>query len=156
VGGVKPAGKASVPEPLDIYYDGSRCAQAMTEVDLGRLEMQVLGLLRPDESIPVRKVQGRLAANGRTLAYTTVMTVLSRLHDKGAVRRRKHGNRFLYSTARRAQSIKQGILGRVQKLLYSGERSRAIAALIDDQQVSEDELRALRKLIDERLRARRV
>ena len=127
----------------------------MTDVDLGRLQMQVLGLLRPDESIPVREVQCRLEAGGQALAYTTVMTVLTRLHEKGVVRRRKQGNRYLYSAALRTQSIKRGILGRVQELLYSGERSRAVAALIDDEQVSEDELVALRRLIDERLTERR-
>ena len=30
------------------------------------------------------------------LAYTTVMTVLSRLHEKGALERQRHGRAFVY------------------------------------------------------------
>jgi predicted transcriptional regulator len=54
---------------------------------LGPLEariMQVLWSCDPGEYAPIREVLRRLDDD---LAYTTVMTVLSRLHDKGLVRR---------------------------------------------------------------------
>ena len=48
-------------------------------MDLGPLEMRVLGLLSPGEAASVAQVRGRLEVEGHGLAYTTVMTVLTRL-----------------------------------------------------------------------------
>lgn len=53
-------------------------------------------LLWREHPISVRTVCDRL---GGTLAYTTVMTTLDRLHKKRLLRRRKDGNAFLYEPA---------------------------------------------------------
>ncbi|MDO3400276.1 BlaI/MecI/CopY family transcriptional regulator [Mycolicibacterium neoaurum] len=53
---------------------------------LGTLERSVMDQLwRADEPLTVRQVHGELSAQ-RSLAYTTVMTVLRRLADKGFAR----------------------------------------------------------------------
>lgn len=123
------------------------------EPELGPLEMKVLGLLG-SEPAAVGDLQQRLRQGGDDLAYTTVMTVLVRLLDKGVVVRIKEGRRFLYSAARRAPAVSRGILARVQRSLFGQDRVRPILALLDDAELSEDELRALRKTIDDRLRRR--
>jgi predicted transcriptional regulator len=82
------------------------------------------------------------------------MTVLVRLCDKGMVVRTKEGRRFLYSAARRAPAVSRGILSRIQRSLFRGDRVRPILALLDDGELSDEDLRALRKTIDERLRRR--
>ncbi|MFM9370747.1 BlaI/MecI/CopY family transcriptional regulator [Streptomyces sp. Da 82-17] len=63
----------------------------------GELEGQVLGALRAAGG-PVNAgwVQERLGAG---LAYTTVMTILTRLLAKGAVTRRREGRSFLWEPA---------------------------------------------------------
>lgn len=121
--------------------------------ELGPLEMRVLGLLGP-EPVAVAELQSRLAEGGEALAYTTVMTVLTRLHKKGLAARRKDGNRYLYTAARRAPSVIEGILARVRGALFQGDRTRPILALLDDEELSEGELRELRKAIDERIAGR--
>ena len=50
----------------------------------------------------VREVLGRL---GQELAYTTVMTVLDRLHHKGQVHRRKEGVAWCYSAAAPQEAV---------------------------------------------------
>ncbi|MEU6141856.1 BlaI/MecI/CopY family transcriptional regulator [Streptomyces sp. NPDC047081] len=63
----------------------------------GELETQVLGALRKaDVPVTAAWVQERL---GGGLAYTTVMTVLSRLLDKQAVTRKRAGRSFVWSAA---------------------------------------------------------
>ena len=59
-------------------------------VELGPLEMRILGFLDGAEPQSVADLRARL---GNELAYTTVMTVLSRLHDKGLVVRVKEVRR---------------------------------------------------------------
>ncbi|MEJ7734067.1 MAG: BlaI/MecI/CopY family transcriptional regulator [Polyangiaceae bacterium] len=123
------------------------------DTELGPLEMKVLGLLGA-ESAAVGDLQQRLRQGGDDLAYTTVMTVLVRLCEKGMAVRSKEGRRFLYSAARRAPAVSRGILSRIQRSLFRGDRVRPILALLDDAELSDDDLRALRKTIDERLRRR--
>jgi predicted transcriptional regulator len=120
--------------------------------ELGPLEMQVLGLLDPDEPLPVASIQARLASAGAELAYTTVMTVLVRLLKKGLVVRKKEGNRFLYAASGRSPGVSEGILTRIHRTLFQGDRTRPILALLDDEALSADDLRALRRVIDERLK----
>lgn len=121
---------------------------------LGPLEMQVLGLVG-DEPVAVSVLRDRLAAAGADLAYTTVMTVLVRLHKKGLLSRKKDGNRWLYLRTRRAEPVAAGVLTRVRRALFQGDRTAPIAALLMDETLSVDELRALRSQIDEALERRR-
>ena len=63
---------------------------------LGELESAILGVLWDSGSkLAVRRVQEGLERE-QTLAYTTVMTVLDRLFDKGLVAREKDGKAFVY------------------------------------------------------------
>ncbi|HKP63332.1 MAG TPA: BlaI/MecI/CopY family transcriptional regulator [Polyangiales bacterium] len=117
---------------------------------LGPLEMQVLGLLDATEGRSVGDVQARLAEQGQESAYTTVMTVLGRLHEKKLVLRDKDGRRYVYRTASRAAPFKQRLLQRMQRALFS-DRLAPIAALID-QDLDRGELHALKRLIDEKLK----
>lgn len=57
-------------------------------------------LWQADAALPVRDVLAELN-HGRSspLAYTTVMTVLSRLAERGVVRRRSAGRGYVYDAA---------------------------------------------------------
>jgi predicted transcriptional regulator len=70
---------------------------------LGALETEVLGTLRELEEAPARDVRKTLDRHGTRVAYTTVATILSRLYDKGLVRRRREacrgGERYVYRPA---------------------------------------------------------
>ncbi|MCA9593813.1 MAG: BlaI/MecI/CopY family transcriptional regulator [Myxococcales bacterium] len=119
---------------------------------LGPLEMQVLGLLDRTEASTVAEIQARLSKAGAEYAYTTVMTVLSRLHDKGMVRREKRKNRYHYRATARDSALKRGLLKRVQRALFS-DRLAPIAALLDED-LSQAELLELRRHIDARLKGK--
>jgi predicted transcriptional regulator len=59
----------------------------------GELERRIMDALWDRGRATVREMVGRL---GGGLAYTTVMTVLDRLHTKGRVKRRKEGKAWHY------------------------------------------------------------
>lgn len=67
---------------------------------LGSLESEVLASLRVLHRASAREVQASLESSGRPLAYTTVSTILGRLHAKGLVVRRRQrcrgGIRYRY------------------------------------------------------------
>jgi len=116
--------------------------------------MQVLGLLRVGEGQGVSEVHEALSEDGHELAYTTVMTILSRLHEKGLLTRTKVGRRFVYQPNAKVSETKASILQRIHGKLFRGTRLAPIAALIDAEDLDHAELRALRRLVDEKLRER--
>ena len=62
-------------------------------------ELEILKVLWRDGPKPVRHVRDALAAAGRELAYTSVMTVMNIMADKGYVRRNKNprdGGGYVY------------------------------------------------------------
>jgi predicted transcriptional regulator len=120
---------------------------------LGPLEMRVLGLLDAHEARSVGEVRRRLAGEGHAAAYTTVMTVLVRLHEKGLVRREKEGPRYAYRVAAHTGRFKHNLLQRVQRSLFA-DRLAPIAALLD-QDLDATELRELRRLIDTKLKEKK-
>lgn len=122
----------------------------------GSLEMQVLGLVAERaEPASVTEIQAELRRRGHELAYTTVMTVLSRLHAKGQVARRREGRQYLYAAASaRTERTRARILATVAGSLFQGGKFRPLLALLkDDDGISESELRELRAEVDRRLKA---
>jgi predicted transcriptional regulator len=139
--------RASGPCLDENYYVRSMCR--VTE--LGPLEMRVLGLLDPSAPRSVAEVREMLARQGTDVAYTTVMTVLARLHDKRVVVRAKDGNRYLYRQAARVPQVKAGVIARLRSALFQSDRLRPIAELVEND-LSREELASLRELIDARLK----
>ena len=88
--------------------------QGRPAAGLGPLEAEVMGVRwRTGRPLPVREVAAALNA-GRTaaLAYTTVMTVMSRLAGKGILARSRAGRRFVYTpvAADAAEIAVRGVL----------------------------------------------
>ncbi|MER5255863.1 MULTISPECIES: BlaI/MecI/CopY family transcriptional regulator [unclassified Streptomyces] len=84
----------------------------------GELEAQVLAALREAEGPATAGwVQERL---GGDLAYTTVVTILTRLLDKGAVTRERAGRSFAWTPS----SDEAGLAARKMRKVLDGERDR--------------------------------
>lgn len=123
--------------------------------ELGPLEMEVLGLVEQSGPHSVSSIRVALAKRGHSLAYTTVMTVLARLHEKGALTRRKDGKRFLYAAARGSGALKTSILKRIKAALFQGRGIAPVTALLDAERLSSSELHELRRWVDLKLREQR-
>ena len=86
----------------------------------GALEREVLACLAvANHPLTVSEVLGAL---GGDLAYTTVMTTLTRLHAKGALNREQAGRAFTYAVAGDAQAMGSSVTAqRMRRLLETGE-----------------------------------
>ena len=122
--------------------------------ELGPLEMEVLGIVEKSGPQGVTFIQAELKRRGSVLAYTTVMTVLSRLYEKGALTRVKDGKRFVYSSAKGSGAIKAGMLKRIKTALFQGRGASPVTALLDAQELSKADLQELRRWVNARLRER--
>ncbi|HEU5075016.1 MAG TPA: BlaI/MecI/CopY family transcriptional regulator [Polyangiaceae bacterium] len=123
---------------------------------LGVLESAVLeALSRASEPLSVREVQARLQPKSE-LAYTTVLTVLDRLHEKDLVRREKRGRAFYY---RPHVTAEQWRGQRAAKILAGRDapptRAVLMAFLDGAERVGPGVLHELSLLLDERRRNRK-
>ncbi|WP_131104472.1 BlaI/MecI/CopY family transcriptional regulator [Ornithinimicrobium sufpigmenti] len=72
---------------------------------MGELEKAVMAeLWAADAPRTVREVHASLSSQ-RSLAYTTVMTVLGRLAKKGVVHQERHGRAYRYSPVRNREEM---------------------------------------------------
>lgn len=122
-------------------------------LDVGPLELEVLGCLNESSDMSVSAVQTALKKNDHDLAYTTVMTVLSRLYAKKLVSRKKDGRMFLYSAVQKHDSPSFKIFEKVKNSLFRSEKLKPIMSLIEsDENLSRDELLLLKKAIETKLK----
>jgi predicted transcriptional regulator len=122
---------------------------------LGHLETAVLGVVATAKTpVNVAEVQEQLTEE---LAYTTVMSTLARLAEKGALRRTLVGRAYHYQLAAPAASISDVLTARQMRHLMDGGGDRAavlarfVAELDDD---DEQILAELLKLSRSRKRTR--
>jgi len=100
----------------------------------GELEADVLAALwRSDEALTPGQVREEL---GSDLAYTTVMTILTRLYDKGSVTRRRVGRAFVYSPAFAQAEL---AASQMRELLDHGHDRREVLARFVGSLSSEEE-----------------
>lgn len=107
----------------------------------GELEADVLAALwaSPEPMVPA-DVQ---AAVGGALAYTTVMTILVRLHDKGVIEREKIGRAYAYRPVVQETTV---IAEQVRRLLERGaDRTAVLQGLIEG--LAPDDADMLRDLL---------
>jgi predicted transcriptional regulator len=111
----------------------------------GELENQVLRVLwAADGPSTPGDVQAALGDESG-LAYTTVMTILVRLWQKGLLSRERAGRGYAY---RPVESQDERVASRMRGLLAdAGDRSAALAGFVSS--LPPDELDDLRRLLDD-------
>ena len=117
---------------------------------LGQLESVIMDRLwRWDRPVSVRDVLEDLQ-HERSIAYTTVMTVLDNLHRKGMVLREKAGRAYVYKPTRSSAMYTAELME--QALSTTADRGTALLRFVEQMSGSElDELRqALRSMSSER------
>lgn len=116
---------------------------------LGDLELEILDYVwaqGAEAEITVGDVHGALAAR-RDIAYTTVMTVMTRLARRGALSRRKVGRAFVYQGQISREGVARSLVRRTVDRVLGGRRVALFSQLLDGDQVSRDELEALKSMV---------
>ena len=110
------------------------------------LELEILKILWRDGALTGREVRDRLA-EVRDLAYTSVMTVMGIMEDKGYVKRKKTGKTFIYSPRVTEAATKKRMLRDVVDRVYEGSTMSVVVYLLEASDIDPDELKQLRELI---------
>jgi len=119
------------------------------EADLGEAELEVLKVLWDEGPLPVREVMNRLHGRGRKVAYTTVLTFLTRLEQKGFVKADKSEMAYIYRPAVSRDGVAKSRLRSFLRQLYDGSAGPLVLQLIREESFTEDEIAQLQKLLDD-------
>jgi predicted transcriptional regulator len=109
-------------------------------------ELDVLGALWRRESGTVAEV---LAELDEELAYTTVLTVLRGLEQKGFVRHEREGRAHRFYPEVKAQQAATGMLERIVDKVYQGSPVRLMAHLVAERDLSAEELDEMTALLEQ-------
>lgn len=115
-------------------------------------ELDVMGVLWDQGSATVAEVRERLADK---LAYTTVLTVLRTLEQKGHVGHAGEGRAHRYRPLVKREAAGRNALRRLVEKVFQGSPELLMTQLVSDERLSDEELRRLRRLLAERLRERK-
>jgi BlaI family penicillinase repressor len=96
----------------------------------------------------VADVRAVLAETGSEAAYTTVMTLLGRMVQKGAVSVDRSREPFVYSAAVRKQHVARQRLREFLRDVFDNDAETLVLGLVEDAALSVDELRHLEGRID--------
>ena len=111
-------------------------------------ELEVLQVLWDDGPATVREVMERLHRE-RPRGYTTVMSLLDVMHAKGLLRRKSQGRAFVYAAkVDQFQTLKR-MVGDLLRRAFRGSSSALVTHLLDHASPSDEELNAIRLVIEE-------
>ena len=118
------------------------------EIVLYERELEVMEVLWERSSATVAEVRDALEDE---MAYTTVLTVLRRLEEKGYVGHEEEGRAHRYHPLIQRQEARESALERLTKKLFQGSPELLLTHLVSNRKLSRAQLRRLRELMDEKL-----
>ncbi len=112
-------------------------------------ELQVLRVLWDRGPCTVREVMDVL---GRRRAYTSVMSLMNVMFEKGLLAREPKGRAFLYRARAKREKTLSGMVGDLLNRAFDGSAGAMVAHLMAQARLSDDELNEIRKAIAVRRR----
>ena len=113
---------------------------------LGGTEMEVLQHVWSLGQATARDVHERIRAE-RPIAYTTVMTVIKKLADKGYLSFEQEGTAYVYTAARPPDEVRGRLLTGFLNKVFGGSPLTLVQTLAQQEELSDDERAALERLI---------
>lgn len=138
--------------PLNMRFRFSPTKDGLVKV-LGPLETDIMQIIWQDERSTVKKVHRKLSQQ-RDIAYTTVMTTMSRLAEKGVLNRHREGLAYVYTPAITEDDFVTMVVQQVLDGLLDDYSETAIDYMVDYLARSNpQELRRLQKVLQARVSA---
>ena len=111
-------------------------------------ELEVMSILWRLGSATVSEVRDAIEED---LAYTSVLSALQILEEKGYVRHESEGRAYRYYPTVKAERAGGSALARIREAIFQGSAERMFAQMVSDHGLSRDELARMHRLLAERL-----
>jgi len=117
-----------------------------------KLELQILKVLWQHFPQPASDVRDALAQQGRKLAHTSVITTLNTMVRKKYLKRARAGKAFLFSPCVAEADVSRRMLTDIVNRVFDGSAKAVLLSLFDKRDVHSDELKELRRLINQKIK----
>ena len=111
-----------------------------------KLEMQVLSVLWARGASTVRDVM-EVMPDGKTRAYTTILSVIQVMEKKGLVSHVSEGNAHVYQARVSRQQVTGPLLRGLVRQIFGGSAASALQHLLAENEVSRAELDEIKEII---------
>ena len=115
-------------------------------IPLGETEMEILHHVWKLEKATVAQVQECILRE-RKVAYTTVMTIMKNLSDKGLLDKELQGNTFVYCPAQPAGEVQQNLLRQFMEKVFKGSPAALVQSLVKAEKLSTEDRREIERLL---------
>lgn len=115
---------------------------------LGETEMEVLNHVWELGEATVKDVRKRILKE-RDVAYTTIMTVMKNLTEKGYLQYRKDGVTYVYSPDRTPESVRSNLIKNLITKVFKGSPKELVQTLVNSDNLSEKDLTEIKSMIDQ-------
>ena len=120
--------------------------QRRTLNPLGETEMEVLQHVWSLGTATVGDVHARVLET-REVAYTTVMTVMKKLAQKGYLTFVRDGNAYVYSAAQPPGEVRADLLQGLLDKVFQGSRAALVQTLVGQEPLTEEDVAELRRIV---------
>ena len=115
---------------------------------LGEAEMEVLQHVWAHGGlVSVADVHARVSQQ-RKVAYTTIMTIMRKLADKGYLRYEKQGTAYVYEAARPPGEVKHSLLTGILRKVFGGSPVDLVESLVTYEALSEQERAEIKHILE--------
>lgn len=124
---------------------------ALNQANVSDAELEVLKVLWLRGPVMVRDVAAHLKRRQKAWAYTTILTLLSRLRDKGYVTQAKHteGAAHVFTATVTREELLGQRLTELAEQVCDGTASPLVQALVKSRQLKREDIAHLRRMLTE-------
>ncbi|HEY2146974.1 MAG TPA: BlaI/MecI/CopY family transcriptional regulator [Pirellulales bacterium] len=116
---------------------------------LGTLQSEVMELVWGRGEATVAQLFEAIGAR-RRITYTTILSAVQKLERKGWLKHRMAGRAYVYCAVRDRLQVGSRTLRELLRSAFSGDPRLLLASLLEESELSDADLKQLRKLIEER------
>lgn len=112
----------------------------------GETEMEVLQHVWDLERASVADVRDRILKH-REVAYTTVMTVMKNLADKGYLDYEREGNSYIYFPKRKAEEVQHSLVQSLIRKVFRDSPAALVQSLVKYEELTDKERSEILEMI---------
>jgi BlaI family penicillinase repressor len=122
----------------------------LNNIILTRQELQIMKVVWEQGTATVKEVCNIMSRKKAT-AYTTVLTLMGILEDKGALIHSRSGRAYVYKPLLSRQQATRNQLHDILARFYDGSPEKMIADVLENEVRAPDQLRHVRNILESRL-----
>lgn len=119
-------------------------------IHLSDVQLAVMRALWSEREATTATVH-ELMGKPRSLAYTTVATLLSRLEKRGLVRSHKNGRERVFEPLVTEADVRQDMVSDLVSKLFRGDPRELVSHLVSDAEFDRSDLQTIRRMLSKEI-----